>query len=79
MSVGVGSSATVIHQSFRFGMNFDLSLTSDLYDVWYFLVFFNIFDLIFGCQRYPPIKKVNTLTPVRPSRKELSEVKTWLY
>ena len=35
--------------------------------------------LIFGCQRYLPIKKVNGLDPVRPSRKELSEVKICLY
>ena len=37
------------------------------------------FDPIFGCQRYLPINKVNGLTPVRPSHKELSEVKRWLY
>ena len=64
MSVGVGSSATVIHLSFRFGMTFDLSLTSD--DLCYHFVIFDLLN-----------KKVNGLTSVRPSHEELSEVKTW--
>ena len=34
-----------------------------------------IFDAIFGSQRYLPIKNVNWLTPVRPSCVKLSEVK----
>ena len=40
-----------------------------------FFCYFDSFMPIFGCQRYIANKKVNWLTPVRPSRAELSHIK----